>query len=145
MRKGMTLAVAGLAALMTTASARADVTKKNAKFCTALGDFSSDVNAVRSMGPGSTVAELRAASARVDKDAHDVVKTAGKINTPTAKRFTDSARQLRVDASQMPDSITIAQAQSRIRGDLQNVERAARQLATESGCPEAAPQHGARP
>jgi hypothetical protein len=141
----MTLAVAGIAALMTTAIARADATKENAKFCGALGDFSSDVNAVRSMGSGSTVAELRAASERVEKHAHDVVKTAGKINTPTAKQFTDSAQQLRLDASHIPDSITIAQAQSRIHGDLQNVERAARQLATESGCPEAAPPQGAKP
>jgi hypothetical protein len=140
MRTGTILVAAGLAALMTTAAARADEAKKNAKFCASLGDFNSDVSTLRSMGAGSTIADLRAASERLEKDANNVVKAAGKMDTPTAKRLTDSARQLRNDAKAVPDTLTIAQAQSRVQGDVQNVQRAARQLATESGCPEAATQ-----
>jgi hypothetical protein len=142
MRTGAILIAAGLAALTTALAASADEAKKNAKFCTAMTDFHSDVATLRALGPGSTVAALKEASGRVETDAQKVLKTAGKIDTPTAKQFTESAHQLRVDAGKIPESITIAQAQSRIQGDVQDVERAARQLATEAGCPEAAPQPG---
>ncbi len=146
MRTRAILIVAGLAAMTAAAAtARADATKKNAKFCGALTDFSSDVAALQSVGPDSTLANLRAASARIEGDAQKVVKTAGKIDTPTAKQFTLSAHQLRVDANNAPESITVAQAQSRIQGDVQNVERAARQLATEAGCPEVIPEPKAAP
>jgi hypothetical protein len=145
MRTGPILIVAGLAALMATASANADTTKKNAKFCSSMADFDSDVSALRSIGPGSTIAELRAATERVESSAHKVVKTGGKLDTPTSKQFTDSAKQLRKDANAMPDSLTIAQAQSRVQSDVQNVERAARQLAAESGCPAGATQPGTSP
>jgi hypothetical protein len=136
-RTGAILIVAGLAVLATSA-ASADATKKNAKFCASLTDFHSGVEALRSLGASSTIAELRTASERVESDAHQVVKTGGKLGTPTAKHFTDSTRQLKVDTRAIPDNLTIAQAQSRIRDDVGNVERAARQLATEAGCPQAA-------
>jgi hypothetical protein len=145
MRTGRIVIVAGLAALLTTAAAHADATKKNAKFCGSLGDFKSDVAALRSIGPSSTIAELRTAAERVESGAQKLVKSAGKIDTPTAKKFTDSAKQLRTDAHSIPDTTTIEQAKSRVHGDVQNVERAARQLATESGCPEGATQPGTTP
>ena len=140
MRTGAIVMVAAMAAVMCATAAHADATKKNAKFCASMTELHADVSTLRSMGPGSTVAGLRAASKRVEADAQKVVKTAGKINTPTAKQFTASARQLGSDASRIPDNITVEQAQSRVAGDVRNVERAARQLATEAGCPEATPQ-----
>jgi hypothetical protein len=133
-RTGAILIVAGLATLISTAAVLADETKKNAKFCASIDDFHSDVDTLRSLGPASTIAELRSASERVEADAHQVVKSGGKLGTPTAKQLSDSARQLKADAWEVPDTLTIAQAQSRIQGDVQNVERAARQLATEAGC-----------
>jgi hypothetical protein len=130
------LIAAGLAALLASASGRADEAKKNAKFCASMADFNSDVAALQSIGGNSTVAELRTASGRVEDSANKVVKSAGKMDTPTAKQFTDSAKQLRTDASSIPETITVDQARARIDGDVQNVKRAARRLATEAGCPE---------
>jgi hypothetical protein len=134
------LVAAGLAALTMSAAASADEAKKNAKFCSSLTDFDSGVATLQSIGATSTVADLRSATGRVEADANKVMKAAGKIKTDTAKQFTESARQLRMDTSAIPDTVTIEQARSRIDGDVQNVKRAARQLATEAGCPEAAPQ-----
>jgi hypothetical protein len=125
---------------MTATAARADETRKNAKFCAALSDFDSDVATLRSLGPDSTVGALRAASEKVDDSANKVVKTGGKIGTPTSKQLTESAHQLRLDAKNIPENLTIAQAQSRIGDDVLNVQRAARQLATEAGCPQAGQQ-----
>jgi hypothetical protein len=140
MRKSGILIAVSLAALAISAAAPADEAKKNAKFCASLTDFDSGVAALQAIGPTSTVKQLRTAADRVEADANKVLKAAGKIKSDTAKQFTDSARQLRKDASAIPDTVTIEQAHSRIDDGVQNVKRAARQLATESGCPAAAPR-----
>jgi hypothetical protein len=142
MRKEVILIAAGLAALITSASARADDPKKDAKFCASLTDFDSAVAALQAMRPSNTIADLRTASGRVEKDANKVLKAAGKIDTPAGKQLTDSAKQLRTDAGAIPDTLTIEQARSRIQGDVQNVKRATRRLATEAGCPKAAAEPG---
>ncbi|MDB4957082.1 MAG: hypothetical protein JWO36_4651 [Myxococcales bacterium] len=138
MRTG-TLLTVGFFAVMTSAIAHADQTAKQEKFCAAITDFNSDVRVVDSIGPSSTVAELRAASDRLMTDAQKVVKTASKIKTPTAKQFHDAANKLHRDVNSLPDNITIDQAKTKVADDIQNVKDAARRLATESGCPEQAP------
>lgn len=135
---GTVAAAVALLLLVASTTAHADDAKKKARFCAALGTFENDVAALQSLGPGSTIGQLHAAADRVDAAAYKVQKTAGKIKSPTAKGFTQSVRQLNVDSKQIPRTLTIQQAQSRIAGDVQNVKRSARQLASESGCPEAA-------
>ena len=40
----------------------------------------------------------------------------------------------------LPSNITVEQAKTRIHDDVQNVQQSAQKLASESGCPEAAPE-----
>jgi hypothetical protein len=128
------------AATMTSAVAHADEDKPETKFCAALAKFHADLTTLESIGPSSTMAELRASSDRIATDADDVQKAASKLKSPTAKQFTDSAHQLREEVRGLPPSITIEQAKSRIHDDVQNVQQSAQKLAAESGCPEAAPE-----
>jgi len=140
MRTRAVLIATGIfAATMTSVIAHADEKAHEEKFCAALAQFRADLTTLESIGPNSTVADLRAASDRIAKDADDVQKAAHKIKSPTAKQFTDSAKQLREEVRALPANITIEQAKSRIQDDVQNVEQSAQKLATESGCPEAAP------
>src|SRR5262249_36181238 len=134
---------------MTSAMAHADQQKHEKDFCTALDKFRADFASLESIGPDSTIAELKAAAGRVTTDADDVQKPAQKVKSPTAKQCTDSARQLHDEVQALPPNITVEQAKSRIHDDIQNVQRSAQKLATESGCPEAAPgqqgQQGSTP
>ncbi len=122
----------------TTLVVRADDTKKQEAFCASLSQFNSDLATLEAIGPSSTIAELRTAANRVDSSARQVQKKAGKIKTSTAKQFTASAKKLGNDARSLPDSMTLEQAQSKLKNDVQDVEQAAQQLATASGCPDAA-------
>ena len=126
-------------AALTSAIAHADKAKHEQQYCAALGDFHSDLKALENMKSDSTLKDLRETSDRVADDANRVQKEGGKIKTPTSKQFKDSVSQLDKEVKSLPESLTIAQAQSRIEGDLKNVRMNAKQLATESGCPEAVP------
>lgn len=138
--RAVLIATGLFAATMTSAMAHADQQKREEKFCTALAAFRADFTTLQSIGPSSTLAELRAASDSIAKDADDVQSKAQKIKSPTAKQFTDSARQLRDEIQALPPNITVEQAKSRIHDDIQNVQQSAQKLAAESGCPEAAPE-----
>lgn len=104
------------------------------KFCDQLMKFHADVSALDALGPSSTIGELRTTVNKVADDADAVKAQSGKMKSPTAKQFTDAANQLRKEVRSMPDSVTIDQAKSRIRGDIQNVKQAGHKLAMESGC-----------
>lgn len=132
------IAISFFAATMTSAVAHAQQSKQEEAFCTALTRFHADLTTLQQIEPSSTMAELRAASDRVAKDADEVQKTAHKIKSPAAKQFTNSTRQLRDKVQALPQNMTVNQAKSRIDDDLKNVQQSAQRLATESGCPEAA-------
>lgn len=138
--RAVLIATGFFAATMTSAMAHADQQKHEKDFCAALAKVHTDFTTLQSIGPSSTMAELRAASDRLAMNANDVQKAADKIKSPTAKQFTDSARQLRDEVQALPPNITVSQAKSRIHDDIQNVQQSAQKLATESGCPEAAPE-----
>jgi hypothetical protein len=134
-----TLLTLGLVTALTSAVAHADEAKKNEKFCEAVASFHSDLKSIDSIGPSSTLAELRAAIDRSDMDAQKVQSAAGKMKTPTATEFTDAAKKLRKDAHALPDNITLDQAKTKLEADIQKVKDAAGKLTTEAGCPEEAP------
>jgi hypothetical protein len=138
--RAVLIATGFFAATMTSAMAHADQQKHEKDFCAALTRFRADFTKLQSIGPNSTMAELRAASDRIGTDTDDVQKAAYKIKSPTAKQFTDSAHQLRDEVQALPPNITIEQAKSRIHDDVQNVQQSAKKLAAESGCPEPAPE-----
>jgi hypothetical protein len=138
--RAVLIATGLFAATMTSAMAHADQQKHEKDFCAALAKFRADFTSLESIGPSSTMAELRAAAERASTDADDVQKMAHKIKSPTAKQFTDSARQLHDEIQALPPNITVEQAKSRIHDDIQNVQQSAQKLAAESGCPEAAPE-----
>lgn len=138
--RAVLIATGFFAATMTSAMAHADQQKHEKDFCAALAKVHADFTALQSIKPSSTMAELRAASDRLATNANDVQKAADKIKTPTAKQFTDSAHQLRDEIRALPPNITVEQAKSRIHNDIQNMQQSAQKLATESGCPEAAPE-----
>lgn len=116
--------------------AHADKAKIEQRYCAALGDFHADLKALQSIEPSTTLRQMRDAASRVSDDARRVEKEGRRIGTPTAKKFREAASQLKREAFSLPDTLTIAQAQSRIEGDVQNVEKSSRQLAAESGCPQ---------
>lgn len=134
------IATAFFAATMTSAMAHANAQKPEKDFCAALGKVRTDFTKLQSIGPSSTMEELRAASDRLATDANDVQKAASKIKSPTAKQFTDSARKLHEEIQALPPNMTVEQAKSRIHDDVQNMQQSAQKLAAESGCPEAAPK-----
>jgi hypothetical protein len=116
-------------------SARSDEKKNEEKYCEALTAFHSDMKSLESLGPKSTIAEVKAAAARIEDAGEKVVKTAHKVKTPTAKQFTDATKQLKKDAKSIPDTATVEQAHARLKADRQAIEDSARKIATESGCP----------
>ena len=138
--RAILIATGFFAATMSSAMAHADPQKHEKDFCAALAKIHADFTALQSIGPSSTMAELRATSDRLATNADDVQKAAHKIKSPAAKQFTDSARQLRDQVQALPPNITVDQAKSRIHDDLQSVQQSAQRLATESGCPDAAPK-----
>ena len=133
--------IAAFAALvMTSAAARADQKKHEEKYCSALSAVSDDLKKLDKLGPDSKLSELRAQVQKIDGDAQKVDKEARKIHTETSKQFVQSVDQLQRELQALPDSMTIAEARARVRGDVQAVKRSARDLANESGCPEAMPK-----
>lgn len=138
--RAVLIAIGFFTTTMTAAAAHAEQKKHEQAFCASLAKFRADFRALQSTGPSSTMAELRTAADRVGMDADDVERAARRINSPTAKQFTDSARQLREEVQALPPNVTVDQARSKIHDDVQNVHQSARKLATESGCPEAVPE-----
>jgi hypothetical protein len=126
---------AGLATATAVISAHADEKKNEAKFCTALTALDSDIGQLKSIGPDSTVGEVRAVQGRVDTNAKEVRKAAGKMKTPTAKEFNGAVDQLKADVHNIPDDATLAQVRDKIRSDADNVQTTGKQLASESHCP----------
>ena len=143
--RAVLIATGLFAATMMSAVAHADEKQHQEKFCASLAKFHADFTTLESIGPSSTVADLRAAADRIAADADEVQTAAQKIKSPTAKQFTDSAHQLRKEVRALPPNITRDQAKSRVQDDIQNVKQSAQQLAAESGCPEAAPQPQPQP
>jgi hypothetical protein len=126
----------GMLALTTSLSAGAQQTSHQQKYCGSLASFHTHVTALDSLGPNSTVGEVRALANRIQGDAQNVTSAAGKMKTPAADQFNDAAKKLREDAKNIPPGTTLDQARSSLRGDVQNVKGAAQQLANESGCPQ---------
>ncbi len=137
MRKTI-LMTAGLIVLTAGALARADE-KADEKFCSSVAAFDSDLNEVKAIGPHSTVGELRAATDRLDRDVEHLQKAADKMRTPTAKQFTEAVKQLKDDVKNVPDEATLGQVRTKINADIRNADVTGRQLASESGCPQASP------
>jgi uncharacterized phage infection (PIP) family protein YhgE len=125
--------------------------KADKKFCDALVKFHTDFAQLESIGPSSSMGELRKAADKVSDDADRVQGAATKIKSPAAKEFVSAAKQLRQELHAMPDSTTVEQAKSRIRDDVQNVKQSGHKLAMESGCPmqdqdmNAPPSEGMKP
>ena len=134
--KAPTFVVVSLVTVMASAVALAQPKddKQKADFCSALSDFHADIKTLDKIGPQSTMAELRAAIDRSDMDAQKVMKAAGKMSSPSATAFTTQAKKLKSDASNLPDSMTIDQAKSKLQDDIKAVKDAAMKLAGESNC-----------
>jgi len=129
------LAIAGMSTY-----ARADTKQHQEKYCAALSALRDDITKLDALGTNATVKELRTATDQIQKDADSVQKEAGKIGTPTSKQFVDSTKKLSNEARSLSDDMTVAQAQSKLAGDIQSVKKNAQALADESGCPEAMPK-----
>ena len=134
MRTGIVIATS-IVALTTSLVAHADEKKADQQFCAAAVEFRSDVAELKAIGPHSTVAELRAATDRLDKPVSDMQKAADKMKTPAAKQFTEAMKVLKQDVNNIPDDATLEQVRSKIHADIQNAQSAGQQVATEAGCP----------
>ncbi|HXN32018.1 MAG TPA: hypothetical protein VN894_09155 [Polyangiaceae bacterium] len=132
--RAATIITAGLVALTIGVVAHADQ-KADQKFCASAAAFESNVAELNAIGPHSTVAELRAATKRVEKSANDMEKAADKMKTPAAKQFTEAMKQLKNDVDTIPDDATLKQVRSKISADSQNARSTGEQVAAEAGCP----------
>ena len=128
-----------LVGAMTSTIAGADRQKHEETYCTALSAVSADLAKLDALGPSSTVSELRTTVARMDTDAKAVNRAATRINTPTSRPLVQAMDQLSDEMRKVPDSMTLDEARSRVGDDVKAVERSAKALAEESGCPEAMP------
>ena len=141
MRKLQLAIPVGLVALvMSSAVVRADQKKHEERYCTALGEVNSDVASLEALGPSSTMMELRGLVQRIQRNGKAIDREARKIKSAASKQFVQAADQLYTDIQTLPDTITMAEARSRIASDVRAVERTATRLAQESGCPENVPQ-----
>jgi hypothetical protein len=125
----------GLVALTLGVTAGADQKKAETQFCAAAAQFDSDSGALSAIGPQSTVAELRAATNRVENDANMMQKDAKKMKTPTAKEFTTAMSQLKKSVNNIPDQATLDQVRTKLDKDIQNVTNLGQKVAVEAGCP----------
>jgi hypothetical protein len=119
---------------MATASAKADQTKDDQKFCASVASFRTNIAELNAMDEHSTVAELRSAIKRVDHDVSEMQKAASKMKTPTAKEFTDAMKQLDKDTSSVSDDATLQQARATVEADAQRARASGLRLASEAGC-----------
>jgi len=128
------IAIATGLALLTAGVAYADQ-RADARFCAAAAEFRSDVAELNAIGPHSTVAELRAATHRLDRPVNQMQRAAKKMRTPAANNFNEAMKLLRVDVNNVPDDATLEQVRAKIHADVENARDAGRQVATEAGCP----------
>lgn len=112
------------------------------KYCSALTALNDDVTKLSTIGPSSTIEELRTVVSKLERDSRTAEKQGSKIGTPAARQFTQSVNQLSADTRTLSGTMTVAQAQARIEDDVQNVTRTAGSLASESGCQQAMPGRG---
>jgi hypothetical protein len=138
MRRSVVAIATSLVVLTLGVTAGADQKKADAKFCAAAAQFHSDSGTLSSIGPQSTVAELHAATNRVDNDVATMQKAAKKMKTPTAKEFTSAMVQLKKDVNAIHDDATLEQVRGKLNTDIQNVQTLGHRVANEAGCP--APQ-----
>ena len=131
--KAAILMATGLVALTASFAVHADQ-KVDRKFCAAAASFQSNVAELKTIGPQSTVGEVRSVRRRLDDDAAHMHKTANRINTPAANKFTEAMSKLDWDVSTIPNDQTLEQVHSRLRADVDNAQSAGRVLATEAGC-----------
>jgi hypothetical protein len=126
----------GWVALSASAVVQADQTKIDAKFCAALASFHADVISLNALGPNATVGELRASEKRVYKDVNQMRTAAYWKDTPASNRFVDAVNQLDKNVNNVPDSMTVQQARSKIEADIQNAQTTGQEVAAEAGCPQ---------
>jgi hypothetical protein len=129
-----------MAALTASFAVHADEKKADEKFCAAVTSYRSDVAELKAMGPHSTVAELKAAKIRIDKDVSQMQTAASKMKTPTAKTFLAATKKLDQEINNIPDEATLKQVRDKLQADVQSAESAGRDLAAEAGCPAAPPE-----
>ncbi|AKV01362.1 hypothetical protein AKJ09_08025 [Labilithrix luteola] len=127
------MSVAGMIAL--SVGACQSEQKSEQKLCAAASSFRVHVAELDRMTPQSTVAELRAATDRVNNDANEIQRTARKMNTPTAEQFNAAVKQLKRDSDAMPSNATLGDVQGQLATDVRNVRITGQALTTEAGCP----------
>jgi hypothetical protein len=127
--------MSGLIAATLGAKAHADDQANKEKFCDAITEYRADLKKLDGIGPNSTLAELRAASDRVSASQQKVEKTQAKLDSQAAKDFRYANMKLRTDAKALPDSMTIAEAKSKLAADIAKVKEASGKLTAEAGCP----------
>jgi hypothetical protein len=126
-------ATAGL--WLVTSGVRADEKTADQKYCAALASYQKDIAQLDAMGGQATVADVRNATSRIDKDVSDMKKAASKMDTPSAKEFTEAIKQLDKDANSIPDNATMDQVQATMQADVKRAKSAGAKLASEAGCP----------
>lgn len=111
------------------------IQEKQAELCTQLARFSTAVVTLKSMGPSSTVGDLRAAQDQVRTTFNDVKTTASTVKAAKAEELEQAYTQLDTTVRSIPETATLQQASESIATDVAAVEAAEAQMRSGLNCP----------
>lgn len=111
------------------------IQEKQAELCTQLARFNTAVVTLKSMGPNSTVGDLRAAQDQVRTTFNDVKTTAGTVRAAKAEELEQAYNQLDRTVREIPETATLQQANESIATDVAAVEAAEAQMRSGLNCP----------
>lgn len=111
------------------------IQEKQAELCAQLARFSTAVVTLKSMGPSSTVGDLRAAQDQVRTTFNDVKTTASTVKAAKAEELEQAYTQLDTTVRSIPETATLQQASESIATDVAAVEAAEAQMRSGLNCP----------
>jgi len=111
------------------------IQEKQAELCTQLARFNTAVATLKSMGPSSTVGDLRAAQDQVRTTFSEVKATASAVKAAKAEELEQAYNQLDTTVRNIPETATLQQANESIATDVAAVEAAQAQMQSGLNCP----------
>ncbi|MGA9521160.1 MAG: DUF2514 family protein [Myxococcaceae bacterium] len=104
------------------------------KACDDLSAFRTSVDSLASVGPETTVGQIKQDTKQAREDLKKFEKSASKVARPETDQVRERVERLRSDAQKIPDSATAAEAQQLISNDIDQVTVASRTLERKLNC-----------
>lgn len=111
------------------------VADQQAQLCTDLARLNTSVASLKSMGPSSTVSDLRAARDEVKTNFEQVQVTAQNIQEAKVSELETAYQSLDKAIQDIPESATLQQAMTSVSEQIVAVETARDQMNADLNCP----------